>query len=95
MLSDLLARDVAAHDAVTAVFQCDVDAVRACEGLLIVLDGRAIDEGAAFELGVAFSANKTCEGLQTDPRRLFAIGNNPMLTGALSLVATDLDALIK
>jgi nucleoside 2-deoxyribosyltransferase len=95
LLSDLLRRDIPPDDAVRAIFECDVEAVRASDGLLIVLDGRAVDEGAAFELGIAYAANKTCFGLQTDHRQVFAIGHNPMLTGALTKLATDLTMLIQ
>jgi nucleoside 2-deoxyribosyltransferase len=62
--------------------------------LLIVLDGRTVNEGASFELGVAYALEKTCLGLQTDPRRLLPIGNNPMIDAALSQVFASIHELI-
>lgn len=94
LIVDLLRTGASFDEAARAVFACDVNAVSKSDGLLIVLDGRAVDEGAAFELGLAYALKKTCVALQTDPRRLFAIGNSPMMTGAVSAVLTDLDELI-
>lgn len=93
LLADLLRESVPIDVAVQAIFGCDVEAVRNCDALLIVLDGRAVDEGAVFELGLAFGLGKTCVGLQTDPRRLFEVGNNPMLTGSLAKLFHSLDGL--
>lgn len=94
VLADVIKAGVDLDEAAAAVFECDVKAVAACDVLLIVLDGRAIDEGAVFELGLAYAQKKTCVGLQTDPRRLFAFGNNPMVSGALERIVGDLDELI-
>jgi nucleoside 2-deoxyribosyltransferase len=66
------------------VFEGDLEAIRNSDVLLMILDGRAPDEGACFELGYAYSLNKVCVGLQTDVRRLLTIGNNPMIVGALT-----------
>lgn len=79
--------------AVKRIFLSDVAAIKRCDMLLIVLDGRAVDEGAAFELGVAFSLGKVCFGLQTDPRRLLPIGNNPMISCPLQYVFSSLQEL--
>lgn len=65
------------------VFANDLEALSLVDALVIVLDGRTIDEGAVFELGVAYSANKVCIGYQTDSRRLHPLGNNPMIECAL------------
>jgi nucleoside 2-deoxyribosyltransferase len=76
------------------VFKNDMNAIRQSELLLIVLDGRSIDEGACFELGAAYVLGKLCIGLQTDFRRLAPFGNNPMLSGALSKVYPDVESLL-
>jgi nucleoside 2-deoxyribosyltransferase len=62
---------------------------------LIILDGRAIDEGAAFELGFATAFGKLCVGLQTDPRRLIASRNNPMIDCALQHIFEDAPSLLR
>ncbi|MBI4937775.1 MAG: nucleoside 2-deoxyribosyltransferase [Nitrosomonadales bacterium] len=95
---DLVARGVSICDTYASIFERDLEALKNCHVLLIILDGRAIDEGAAFELGVAFSTGKVCLGLQTDPRRLLPLGNNPMIECALETIffeTADLDEWAK
>ena len=76
------------------VFQLDVSAIEQCDALLIILDGRAVDEGAAFELGYAYALGKTCYGLQTDVRRLLGTGNNPMIDSSLERVFQNVGDLL-
>lgn len=78
-----------------SIFLQDLDAIRRSEILLIILDGRTVDEGASFELGFAYALGKTCYGLQTDPRKLLPIGNNPMIEGSLQRVFISIDELTK
>ena len=95
LLVDLVA---AGHDVDTAmnrVFECDLEAIRNSDVLLIILDGRSPDEGACFELGYAYSLNKLCIGLQTDVRRLLTIGNNPMIVGAITQTFVDIAELVR
>ncbi|MDP9651284.1 nucleoside 2-deoxyribosyltransferase [Paraburkholderia caledonica] len=84
LITDLLGAGMSVEHASRAVFKNDINAIHRCDILFILLDGRAVDEGAAFELGYAYSLGKTCISLQTDFRRLAPFGNNPMLTGAIS-----------
>lgn len=37
------------------LFRADIEALDECDYLLIVLDGPVVDDGAAFELGYAYS----------------------------------------
>ena len=83
LLVDLLSAGMSSIDAAQRIFEADVEAIRECDCLVAVLDGRSVDEGVAFELGVAFTSGKMCVGLQTDPRRLLPIGNNPMIECSL------------
>jgi|SRR5208283_1107505 len=76
------------------IFALDLAAINRSDVLLIILDGRAVDEGAAFELGYAHAIGKVCIGLQTDPRRLLPFGNNPMITGPLITIFVSVDALL-
>jgi len=46
-----------------------------------------IDEGAAMELGYAYSKGKHCVGYSTDPRSLLPNGQNPMIDGCLDAIA--------
>jgi nucleoside 2-deoxyribosyltransferase len=75
------------------VFEEDDRMIRQCDILLIVLDGRTVDEGAAFELGLAYGLGKDCYGIQTDVRRLLPYGNNPMIRYPLTEVFGSLAAL--
>ena len=68
------------------LFEKDCEAIIRSDVIVAVLDGRSVDEGVAFELGLAFARQITCVGLQTDPRRLMGGENNPMI--AESLIAS-------
>ncbi len=94
LMSEMLHNGVAVNVAASRVFQCDLTAIRDADYVITILDGRAIDEGVAFELGVAFTLAKRCMGLQTDSRRLAAWGNNPMIIGALEKVFNSVEDLI-
>ncbi len=94
LMSEMVQDGVQPHVAACRVFRRDMDAIHQVDYLIAILDGRAIDEGVAFELGIAFSQSKRCVGLQTDSRRLASWGNNPMITGALEMVFPSVDELI-
>ena len=91
---NLVASGLSITEAARKIFTCDVKAIEASEFLVIVLDGRAIDEGAAFELGVAYAKGKKCVALQTDMRRLLPIGNNPMIDCAVESVFENIESLL-
>jgi nucleoside 2-deoxyribosyltransferase len=93
LMSDLIASGQSQEAASGAVFRADIKAIDRCDVLLALLDGRVVDEGAAFELGYAYSLGKTCIALQTDFRRLAPFGNNPMIAGALSQTFQTIDGL--
>jgi hypothetical protein len=44
-------------------------------------------------LGYAFSKGKKCVALQTDPKRLLTIGNNPMIAQAITEVFNSIQEL--
>jgi nucleoside 2-deoxyribosyltransferase len=94
LMYDLTQRGMPAEIAAARVFQSDLDAIRKSSYLIAILDGRAIDEGVGFELGVAHALGKICLGLQTDSRRLAPWGNNPMVTGGLYRTFTTVDDLL-
>ena len=90
-LVDLVAKGVDIEVAYKSIFERDVEALKDADVLFLLMDGRSIDEGAAFELGYAAALKKTCVGLQTDPRRLLPLGNNPMIQVPLQLVFRSTD----
>lgn len=84
-----------------AMFDRDVAEIVACDIFLVVLDGRVPDEGACFELGLAYGhkrlgqPSKRLLGLQTDVRAAFLGAKlNPMLAVALDEVAADEETLL-
>lgn len=93
LLVDLVASGVPVSEAKNAIFKGDLSAIERCDILLIVMDGRVIDEGASFELGYAFCRGKVCIGLKTDVRSLLPIGDNPMIECALRGIFGDVDEM--
>src|SRR5581483_2128791 len=94
LVSEMVKRGVQPANAFASMFNLDVIELKKCDVLLIILDGRTIDEGAAFELGYASALGKVCVGLQTDPRRLIASRNNPMIDCALHHIFDDTPSLL-
>lgn len=94
LLTDLVKKGISIEDAKRIVFDEDLKAMERCDTLLIVMDGRAIDEGAAFELGYAYSSRKICHGLRTDTRREILEINNPMIEQACSIVFDSVSSLL-
>lgn len=88
-LVDLVAKGVPISAAYKSIFERDIQALKESDLLFLVMDGRSIDEGAAFELGYAVACGKPCFGLQTDPRRLLPLGNNPMIAVPLLSVLSS------
>lgn len=95
LMVEMVGRGMDPDLAATTVFNLDMIAIRDCEVLLIVMDGRTIDEGAAFELGYAHALGKFCVGLQTDPRRLIISRNNPMIDAPLNHVFSSVASLLE
>lgn len=95
LIVDLIKNGMGSTEAAKKVFENDVSAIESCDVLLILLDGRTVDEGAAFELGVAYSKRKKCIALQTDPRRLLEIGNNPMISQSISECFSTVNELVE
>jgi nucleoside 2-deoxyribosyltransferase len=94
LIVDLVSEGIAPPEAVDLIFRADLGALRESSLLVAVLDGRCIDEGVAFEIGVAYSLGIRCVGLQTDTRRLLPLGNNPMIQGAMAATVATVDELM-
>jgi nucleoside 2-deoxyribosyltransferase len=90
LLVDLVANGMPVKEAKNLIFEGDLQAIDRCDILLLVMDGRVIDEGASFELGYAFCRGKICIGLKTDVRSLLTIGDNPMIECALRKIFDDI-----
>jgi nucleoside 2-deoxyribosyltransferase len=76
------------------IFDSDLNALRGCDVLVMVMDGRVPDEGACVELGIAFGSGMECFGFKTDVRTSEYGTDNFMITGALKgRVANDAERL--
>ena len=94
LMRDLVRDGMPLSTARQLVFEADVNALRRCDCVVAVLDGRTIDEGVAFEIGYARALNKLCLGLKTDDRALLASGDNPMiLAGCHEILGNVLDLM--
>ena len=66
------------------IFRKDRDEVLKADIVFVLLDGRAPDEGACVELGMAYAYGKRCYGLKSDSRSVeLDMDLNPMITGCL------------
>jgi nucleoside 2-deoxyribosyltransferase len=90
LLVELVAAGLPVDEAKNLIFAKDIEAIERCNILLIIMDGRVIDEGASFELGYAYSRGKICIGLKSDVRSLLPVGDNPMIECALRGVFSDI-----
>ena len=74
------------------IFRKDRDEILKADILFILLDGRAPDEGACVELGIAYANGKRCYGIKSDSRSVeLGLDLNPMITGCLDKLFYDLD----
>jgi len=76
------------------IFDSDIKALKSCDILVMVMDGRVPDEGACVELGIAYCQSMECFGIKTDVRTSEYGTDNFMITGALKgRVAKDVNSL--
>lgn len=94
LMTEMVANGMIPEQAAKRVFSLDILVLDACNYFLIILDGRSVDEGAAFELGHAYASGKPCYGLKTDCRQLLSIGNNPMIDCSLKMIFPDIPSLL-
>lgn len=95
VMAEMVKEGMVPKKASKKVFEAGIQALKDCDLLLIILDGRVIDEGASFELGYVYALGKPAYGLQTDVRRFILSGNNPMIEGALTKVFSNTKELIE
>jgi len=95
LMVEMIGQGSSPVEASKQVFLGDLKAMQSCDLLLAILDGRVIDEGVCFEIGYCYAFKKPCYGLQTDPRRLFPSGNNPMIENALMKILFDKNEIVK
>jgi nucleoside 2-deoxyribosyltransferase len=94
LMVEMIAKGASLSEASQSVFDDDMNALRNCDIFIIILDGRSIDEGAAFELGCAHVLGKPCFGLKTDTRQLMKYGDNPMVRMAIAEIFPNMSQLV-
>ena len=74
------------------IFQKDKEEVLKADILFMILDGRAPDEGACVELGIAYANGKRCYGIKNDARSVeYGMDVNPMIVGCFNKYFYNLD----
>ena len=80
------------QELVQMIFEKDLEEVKKADILFFLLDGRAPDEGACVELGLAYAFQKRCYGFKTDTRTVeMSLNLNPMITGCLIKLFENFD----
>lgn len=93
LLVQMISKGMPVELAMREVFHADMTALHNCDAFIIIY-GRTVDEGAAFELGCVYTLGKPCYGLKIDPQRLPQHCDNPMIRVALRGVFTDVSGLV-
>ena len=74
------------------IFSLDEGEVKKADIIFMNIDGRAPDEGACVELGIAYASGKRCYGFKTDTRAVEAgMEINPMISGAMIKIFKNYD----
>ncbi len=95
LLSEMIKSGIKVDTARKLVFREDIGAISRCDLFIIIMDGRVVDEGAAFELGYAYSKRKTCIGLKTDTRREIEGIDNPMVEEGCDVILYSIEDLAR
>ena len=93
IFSEMLASDQTVEEVRKNIFKDDVTAIRECDIILCLLDGRVPDEGMCIELGMAHVLGRKCFAYRTDSSVSEAEGMNIILEGVLSAVFTNKEEL--
>lgn len=86
LLYDMMRDGAGIETAEKQLFDEDIVAIRKCDVVVCILDGRVPDEGMCVELGFAYGLGKTCVGYTTDSRTLDAYGQSLMIKGCLTAI---------
>lgn len=88
-----LMQRMTACEARRLIFDKDYSEIKKANIIVIILDGRVIDEGACVELGLGYALGKLCYGLKTDPRTMMNGQINPMISECLLKMYNSLSDL--
>lgn len=73
------------------VWDCDIRAIESSKLIFAVIDGRSIDEGVCVEIGLAAGMKKTIVAFNSDDRKKFPWGHNPMVIHPIVAIYSDVE----
>jgi nucleoside 2-deoxyribosyltransferase len=85
LVERLIANGMSSEGVRRLAYESDIDAIKKCDVLIAVLDGRALDEGVCIEMGFAKALGKHIVGFKSDVRIALPWGNNPMVDGCVDM----------
>ena len=94
VLTELIENGMTMIEAREFLFEKDWEAVKWCDIVLVILDGRVPDEGACVEIGMGFALGKECIAYKTDLRSFISGEDNLMISGVIrNRIAKDFAGL--
>ncbi|MBR1885627.1 MAG: nucleoside 2-deoxyribosyltransferase domain-containing protein [Schwartzia sp.] len=80
------------EELIKMIFALDAQKVKKADIVFMNIDGRAPDEGACVELGIAYASGKRCYGVKTDTRSVeMKLDMNPMISGCMIKIFQNFD----
>lgn len=93
LVENLLASGMSRSAALSAAYESDLEAIRRCDIVVALLDGRALDEGVCIEMGFAKALGKQILAIKSDVRVAFPWGQNAMVDGCVHSWFRSVDEL--
>ncbi len=94
LIGEMMKHGIGPSDSSHRIYEACMKALRKCDAVLIVLDGVMVDDGSAFELGIAHMRKIPRFGYLSDDRKKPEPPSvNPMIFFSLDRIFTDLDSL--
>lgn len=94
LIGEMMKHGIGPSDSSHRIYEACMKALRKCDAVLIVLDGVMVDDGSAFELGIAHMRRIPRFGYLSDDRKKPEPPSvNPMIFFSLDRIFTDLDSL--
>ena len=94
LIGEMMKHGIGPSESSKRIYDACMKALRKCDVVLIVLDGLVVDDGSAFELGVAYMRKVPRFGYLTDDRKQPEPPSvNPMIYFSLDGIFTDLIVL--
>ena len=80
------------EELIKMIFDLDAGQVKKADIVFMNIDGRAPDEGACVELGIAYGIGKRCYGFKTDAHSVeMGLDMNPMISGCMIKIFKNID----